>query len=417
MATIPDGFDLVPLSADRLRDVLDLDLWAFPAPESVEDLLALPSPLTWERAFALTEVGRPEQLVAVHASYPFGSCPVPGGRVAAAGLTWVGVHPGWRRRGLLRAMIHSHFEDCRRLGEPVSVLTASEPAIYGRFGYGLASVRVHLTLRRGAALRPVTGSERVSVRYETLDAGRHGDLVGRLHAAVERPGWITRETAELGAAVLGDPPVFRRGREAMRILIAERDDSEVGYALFRRASKFSDAGPEGTVSVEEVVAGDPATAHALWSRLLDLDLTHEVTSGMLAPDDALLGLLVDVRAARPAVKDNVWVRILDVPAALSARQFQAPVDVVLEVADDLVPGTAGRWHVRADAFSPATVERTDAPADLALGIRELGAAYLGGASLAALAAAGLVQERRPGSLLPAAAAFGWPVAPGSSWIF
>lgn len=417
MATIPHGLEQVALTADRLRDVLDLDLWAFPASESLEDLLDVPSPLTWERAFGLAEAGRPEQLVALHASYPFGSCPVPGGRVRAAGLTWVGVHPGWRRRGLLRSMIGTHFAHSLDRGEPVSLLTASEPAIYGRFGYGLATARVHLTLRRGAALRPIVGSERVRVRFETADAGRHGALVARLHTAVDRPGWITRETPELAAAWLSDPPVFRAGREVQRILIAERDGDDVGYALFRRTTKRSDGGPEGTVAVQELVADDPATAHALWSRLLDLDLTTEVTSGQLAPDDALLGLLVDVRAARPTLKDNVWARILDVPAALTARQYQAPLDVVLEVADELVPANAGRWRVRADAFAPAHVVRTDAPADLALDVRELGAIYFGGTSLAALAASGLVSELRSGTLLPAAAGFGWPVAPGSSWLF
>ena len=84
----------------------------------------------------------PERLVALHASYPFAHCPVPGGRVRAAGLTWVGVHPQWRRRGLLSAMIGTHFAHCQQWGEPVSLLTASEPAIYGRFGYGLTVERL-----------------------------------------------------------------------------------------------------------------------------------------------------------------------------------------------------------------------------------------------------------------------------------
>ncbi len=79
--------------------------------------------------------------------------------------------------------------------------------------------------------------------------------------------------------------------------IAERGGEAVGYALFRRKSSWAEAGPEGTVGVQELVATDPAVAHALWSRLLDLDLTTEVTSGMLADDDPLLSLLVDLRAA------------------------------------------------------------------------------------------------------------------------
>ena len=414
---LPDGFDMISPGPDRLAEVLELDRWAFPTTDTLEDLLALPSPLTWERTRAVIRSERPEELVALRASYPFGHCPVPGGRLKVAGLTWVGVHPQWRRRGLLSAMIAEHFAHCHDRDEPVSLLFAAEAGIYGRFGYGLASRQVNLTLPRRAALRDVPGTDRLGVRIEKLSPERHGGLIARLHGAVERPGWVTRETPELAAMWLCDAPIFRRGAEEERILVVERAGEPVGYALFRRKSTWGPAGPDGSVGVTEAVASDPAVAHVLWSRLLDLDLTTELTSGNLAVDDPLLDLLVDVRSGRATSKDNLWARIIDLPAALSGRQYQASVDVVLDVTDALLPDNAGRWHLVAHAFGPATVERTDADADLALDVRELGAAYLGGTSLAALAAAGQVTELRPGALLPAAAAFGWPVAPLANWVF
>lgn len=414
---LPDGFDLVPLTSERLPDVLALDMWAFPTSDSLEDLLAAPSGLTWDRTFGVVRTDRPEELVALHASYPFSRTPVPGGHLPIAGLTWVGVHPQWRRRGLLRAMIDVHFQHCRDRGEPVSLLFAAEAGIYGRFGYGLASRHVGLTLKRRAALRPVAGTEELDVRMEILSLDRHGDLVARLHAAVDRPGWVTRETQELAATRLSNAPLFRNGREDERILIVERAGEPVGYALFRRKSDWGPGGPEGSVRVAETVATDPAVAHVLWSRLLDLDLTSEITSGMLALDDPLLSLVEDVRAARPVEHDNLWARIIDLPTALAGRQFQAEVDVVVEVSDRLLPDNAGRWRLTAPAFGPATVERTDTSPDLALDIRELGAAYLGGTSLVELAAAGFVDERTPGTLRAASVAFGWPQLPVSSWIF
>ncbi len=91
--------------------------------------------------------------------------------------------------------------------------------------------------------------------------------------------------------------------------------------------------------------------------------------------------------------------------------------MVLEVTDARLPHNAGRWRVTAEAFGGARVERTDAQADLALDVRELGSAYLGGTTLTELAGAGLVTELRAGALREASVAFGWPVAPGSSWIF
>lgn len=415
--TLPDGFEMITPGPDRLAEVLELDRWAFPTADSLEDLLAVPSPLTWERTRAVIRTGRPGELVAVRSSYPFGHCPVPGGRLKVAGLTWVGVHPQWRRRGLLTAMIAEHFAHCRDRDEPVSLLFAAEAGIYGRFGYGLSSRQLNLTLPRRAPLREVPGAEDLDVRIEKVSPEHHGDLIARLHGAVERPGWVTRETPELAAMWLCDAPIFRQGNEEQRILIVERAGEPAGYALFRRKIEWAPAGPEGSVGVSESVASDPAVAHVLWSRLLDLDLTTQLTTGQLALDDPLLSLLVDVRSGRATSKDNLWARIIDLPAALAGRQYQAAVDVVLDVTDELLPGNAGRWRLSAPAFGPATVERTDADADLALDVRELGAAYLGGTSLAGLAAAGLVKELRTGTLLPAASAFGWPLAPVSNWVF
>lgn len=417
MTTLPDGFDIVPLNPDRLADVLTLDTWAFPTADSLDELLKLPSPLTWERAFGVIQADRPDELVAMRASYPFASTPVPGGQLPVAGLTWVGVHPQWRRRGLLRAMIDDHFAHCRDRGEPLSLLFAAEAGIYGRFGYGLASRHVGLTLKRLAQLRPVPGTAGLDVRMETVSLERHGELIARLHGAVDRPGWVTRETSELEAMWLSDSPLFRNGREVERILIVERAGEPVGYALFRRKTEWGAGGPEGSVRVAETVAADPAVAHVLWSRLLDLDLTTEVTTGLLPLDDPLLSLVVDIRAAHPVEHDNLWARIIDLPTALAGRRYQADVDVVLEVADELVGANAGRWRITADAFAEPAVTRTEDAPDLALDVRELGAAYLGGTSLIELAGAGLVTETRPGTLQRASVAFGWPKLPVASWIF
>jgi predicted acetyltransferase len=138
---------------------------------------------------------------------------------------------------------------------------------------------------------------------------------------------------------------------------------------------------------------------------------------MLAVDDPMLSLLVDVRSAQARWQDNLWLRIIDLPGALASRRFQAGLDVVLEVTDDLCPDNAGRWRLRSEAFGEPQVTRTDGPAGLALDVRELGAAYLGGTSLVELAGAGLVSEQTPGALRTASVAFGWSKAPVAGWIF
>ncbi len=412
MSTLPAGYRAVDLPESRSGDVLELDLWAFPSAQSAEDLKEVPLSLDWTRVRGI-EHG--DELVAMHGSYGMRAFPVPGARAGVSFLTYVGVHPGHRRRGLLTAMIREHVERSLARGEAVSGLFAAEPAIYGRFGYGGAATHTSGTIRRGAALHPVAGSQDVRVRLTKADAAAY-DVVARLHATPDRPGWATRETAAQRAAWEADPALWRDGAESRRVAVAERDGEPVGYALFRRKEKWEATGARGTVLVREVVAADVAVARALWGVLLDLDLMESVQVSMLAPDDVLWHLLVDTRAADRRCSDNLWMRLLDVPAALAQRRYQAPVDVVLDVTDPFLPANTGRFRL-VGGPDGAEATRTDAAADLAVTAQALGAAYLGGVSLAALAAAGQVTERAPGTLAPAATAFGWPLAPVCSWVF
>jgi predicted acetyltransferase len=405
-----------PLSKAEEAEFFEVDQWAFGFDPADADVEAAREQLEWERV-AGVRLGDPPELAGIHAVLTQ-DLTVPGGSVRCGGLTWVAVHPQARRRGVLRAMMRYHLDDLRERGEPVSALYAAEPAIYGRFGYGLTSRWLHLTVPRGAALRAVPGSDTLTARFETADRKAHGPLVADLfeRARAGRPGWVSRSEGALWASAFL-VPASARGQDHLRLLTVQDGAGEPrGYALFSRRMDWSATGPSGTVSVREAVALDAAAAHALWSRLLDLDLTVRVEVGRRAADDALLHLLVDVRAADPRVTDALWLRIVDLPTTLAARRYLAPVEVVLDVADTFCPWNAGRWRLTGGPDG-ASCRATDAQPDLALDVRDLASAYLGGESLAALAGAGLVRELRPGALLAAAAAFGWPVAPYCGWLF
>lgn len=416
---IPFGFSELELDEHSQRGLLELDAWAFPAPQDITELSSWPLPFEMERTRAWRADDDPSP-VAMHSSYAFAEFPVPGGTLPAAGLSWVGVHPQYRRRGMLRAMIATHFEDCERRGESISALTASEPAIYGRFGYGLASRAVSVRIPHGAALREVPQANAVPIRFERFDATTHGALVAHLHRRAaritpNRPGWVTRETAALRAAFEHDPASLRDGFEERRILIAGGQEP-TGYALFRRKLDWGAAGAEGTAKVEELVGLDPASTAALWSHLLDLDLIGTVTARMLALDDPLMHLLLDARRAEPRVTDNLWVRIVDLVTALATRQYAAPLDLRIGVSDQLRVANNGCWRLQAEAFSDDVRIVPADDAQVTLGVRELGALYLGGASAASLAAAGLIQGDAA-SVAQLSAAFSWPNQPSSSWIF
>lgn len=419
---LPPGYRMAVLGADDEDAILEVDGWGFAFEIAPEVRAVLPFPLEPGRTvgvWAPERAGAEPSLAALHSSYAFTDFGVPGATLPTAGLTWVAVHPQHRRRGLASAMVRTHLERSRARGEALSALFASEPAIYGRFGYGCAAHHLTLTVPRGAPLRDVVGTEGLEVVFETADPARHSSLVADVHTAHVRPGWAHRATEAMRTRAVLDVPAWRDGAERLRIAVVSDAAGEPrGYALFQRKEHWSDLNrPEGTVRIRECVTLDGAASRVLWGALLDLDLMTTVKTGILATDDPLLHLLLDVRAAEPRPTDNLWVRIVDLPAALEGRRYASAVDVVLDVTDHVLPANAGRWRLRAGPDGVAVTASTDDAADLALDVRELGAAYLGGVPLAALARAGLVEERTAGALQAAATAFGWPVAPVCSFVF
>jgi len=336
---------------------------------------------------------------------------VPGGAsVPTAGVTMVSVAATHRRRGLLTAMMRRQLDDIRSWGEPLAVLTASEPAIYGRFGYGAATFQLDAeidTVRAG--LTVPDGTDDVRLRYadpvEALDVCEavYAQLVpGRPGMPARRPGW-----EKVGVL---DPESERGGASPLQCVVAERDGATVGYARFRVKPSWGLGGPDGEVVLSALDALDPAAAAALWRFLFDLDLTSSLRVRGRPVDDSWQYLVRDVRRCRPALRDALYLRPVEVGAALAARTYRTPVDVVLEVEDAFCPWNTGRWRLSGDAKG-AVCEPTRDAADLALSVRELGAAYLGGVSLTALAAAGRVRELRGGALAEASVAFGSDPAP------
>lgn len=395
----------VERAADAARFLAtDHTVWfaEIPAADTEEQLIGLAE----EHRFAADVEGSdPETYPGVYGVFPL-TLSVPGPQtsvrqVPCAGLTWVGVHPDHRRKGILTAMLRHHLEQVREeTGTHVSALHASEPAIYGRYGYGLASLELEVTLGRGTTLTAPHLEDAAATVTTQMATASDTDVHKRLRechlgaaplgSVVGHPGYYARVTHEL--------PEWMRGKEPWRVLFARRDGVDVGFAAFRRTAKWERARPSGELQVW-VLIGDPATQLALLRRLVDFDLIGTIKVGTVGVDDALLSWAGGPRATSDvAIYDSLWVRLVDLPEALQARAWSAPCDVVVEVADTAAPWNAGSWRIRSDADGQATVERSTAEADLALRVEALGGAYLGGGNLVALQRAGLVAERRHGAV-------------------
>ncbi|MCZ7414223.1 MULTISPECIES: GNAT family N-acetyltransferase [unclassified Streptomyces] len=403
------------MRADEWDAWFDTVVRAFGAdPAEQEERRAWRGVLEVERALTAVD-GR--EIVGTAANYSF-RLTVPGGAaVPTAGLSAVSVAPTHRRRGVLTGMMRRQLDDVRAAGEPLSVLRASEPAIYGRFGYGVASRCLGATVdttRVSFAAPPGTDDVRLRLADPEKSLPDCEALYARLVPG--RPGMLRRMSAAWERRQVRVRPGERGDASPLQCVLAERGGELVGYARYTFRPRWDDDGPHGSVRLRDLDALDPAATAALWRYLAGIDLTESIAVHDRPVDDPLQHLVSDPRRCRLRLGDQLHLRTVEVGAALAARTYTAPVDVVLDVADAFCPWNAGRWRLSGDGRG-AVCERTDAPAELGLSVRELGAAYLGGVTLAELAEAGLVREERTGALAAASMAFAGTRAPWAAYGF
>ena len=345
---------------------------------------------------------------------------VPGAVMPVAGIATVGVTPTHRRRGILTSMMRRQLTDQHARGdEPIAVLRPAEAGIYGRYGYGPATWGNQLRGDRHALqFRPGTDFGDGAVRL--LPRAQARPLIEGVYDEVRRgsAGWPDRQESHWNVRLF-DEPQARGGATSLRFSVhRERDGRTTGYILYRHLTTREAASGDGrTVQVVELAAASRQAYAALWRFLAGIDLAPWIDYEG-AVDEALPHLLTDPRAVRSAVVDRLWVRLVDVDRALAGRRYATAVDLVLEVEDAFCPWNGGRHRLQAEG-DDVSCAPTQAPAELRLGVAELGSLFLGGTTPAALAAAGLVQELRPGALARATAAFRGerePFYPGG-WAF
>jgi predicted acetyltransferase len=396
---------IVPLTpADRQR-LLKVDLAAFFFDPNAYPADIVTSHFDWVRTFGAAREGS-DGLAGIYTSYDM-AVTAPGPlnaltRVPMSGLSWVSVHPDHRRRGVLREMVTHHFARLHEEGAALSGLHAAEVGIYGRFGYGISSIELKLELERSAVLTAPSlddAASRVTTRFVAADSDDVAQVVHDLHlrCADSTLGAVTRPD-RMARPLFVDLPLARQGREPSQVLLAHVDGRPVGYAVFSREAKWKDFRASGTVAVSEVAAADPATLLALTRRLVDFDLTTSITINGRGADDPLVWWAGGPRALGVKSCDSLWLRLIDVDAALTARGYSSVCDIVLDVVDPICPWNQRAWRLTVDQDGVATCQPTADKADVRLPVQALGAAYLGSRSLATQSDQGLVTELTPGSL-------------------
>jgi predicted acetyltransferase len=301
--------------------------------------------------------------------------------------------------GMMRLMI----DDCHRRGEPLAALWAAEAAIYQRFGFGLATMSVNLEAETAAV-----GFAREWPREGTcrlIPAGDGLGLVTPIYEAAKskRAGFLAR-TPDWWLGILPLAEKDAKGGGARRLVVYETAEGPEAYAIYKTKGEWNNRGPAGTLTVEEAIASTPRGMREIWRYLLEVDLVRTLKTWRLPADHPLFLLADEPRRLGTTMGDGLWLRIIDLAAALAGRTYgldgHGSGTLTFDLRDEYCPWNAGRWLLDV-SDGHATVSRTEAPAAFALDANDLGSLFLGGFTATALAGAGRVVELRPGGLIAA----------------
>jgi predicted acetyltransferase len=371
-------------TSDDLPDMAVVDGRAFGVPQTPADLEDF-RPLFDPDRYLLACDPDDASIVGVTGSYLF-DVTLPGGAaLPVPGVTWVSVAATHRRRGILRALLTVQHRELAETGAALAVLTASEGGIYGRFGYGTATVHRSVRIER----------RRAEFRADAPDPGGvrmvDGEEIRKLAPPIHRrwasitPGAVWRTDAWWDRLLL-DRERHRQGSSPL-FHLAHPD----GYASYRIRRD------DDSCVVAEVVAATEEAHAALWRILLALDLTETVHAWSRPAEDPLPDLLTDPRQVRTTgLADGMWARPLDVPAALAARRYAVEIDCVLDVRDPFLD-LGGRFRLRGGPDGADCV-RTDAAVDIGTDMATLGGLLFGGRRATTLARAGLLVTDDPALL-------------------
>ncbi len=320
----------------------------------------------------------------------------PGGAdVPGIAVSSVAVLPTHRRRGLLTRMITEDLGLAHERGLPLAVLIAAEAPIYGRYGFGPATETSRWTVDARTA-RVAAGARRSSGTVRLVDEAALRPLAPAIHAAARRPGELdrpdTRWDRDLGITPAEPARVPRTG-----LLHTAADGTPDGFATYRAEEVWVDRVYASVLHLDQFWAATDEAYAGLWSLLLDVDTVARVDALELAVDEPLPWLLADPRTARQVSRNDFqWSRLIDPAAVLSARGYETPGAVVVEVAD-AAGWAAGTYLLEADASGAGSCTRTSRTAELTLGVGLLSSAWLGSNTLPAAVVAGLVDEHVPGA--------------------
>jgi len=361
-----------------------------PTPADVETATKLIEP---DRAHVVYAAG---QVVGAAGAYSH-ELAVPLGVVRAAGVCQVAVLPTHRRRGILSKLMQAQLADIHRRGEAVACLWTSEEPIYRRFGYGMASQRISVEIDATAARKMRNAPERQG-KVRLIERERAYDEIAPIYARIwqKHPGMFFRSEDWWRCSRLPDQGQFQ----------AVWEDS--AYALYRINLTGIDS---GELRVVEALADSVEGTREIWRFLLEIDRIKVISAFSLPVDHPLILMLEEPRKMNMRIADSLWIRIVDLKAALNGRAL-GEGSVLVQITDSLLPHNEGVWKIGREG-----VVRVSTAPEILVDISDLGSVYLSGFTFTELAGAGRAQERVPGAIRRADRVFSWDCKPWCPELF
>lgn len=379
---------------DEMRAAFEAGNVAFGAELRDDDFEIHKQELPPDRVFAAFDGGKAVGLAAAVAF----EMTIPGGVAPCAGITYVGVMPTHRRRGVLTQLMRAQLDDLHGRGEPLAALWASEPVIYGRFGYGIAAPAASMEAEKaGFAYRDDPGPTG-TVRLVTKDEARKLFPPIYERARLQRHGMMSRSDARWDNRV-HDPEHWRDGASPKYYVLIELDGQGEAFAMYRIKEKWERGMPQSELVLVDAIATSTEATRELWRYLFGVDLIAKVSLWNYDPATPLFLMVKDARRLQLKVSDGIWLRLVDVGEALRRRSYAHDGSVVLEIKDEFCAWNEGRYRAGDDGGP------TEDAAELRLSAADLASAYLGAFSFERLAAAGRVEELAEGAITRATALF------------
>ncbi len=401
------AIEIGTLPEARLEDWLACDAAAFGGQTEPEDLAQFREFLVFDRCQMALDEG---EIVSTACVFPF-EMSVPGAVTPMAGVSFVSVKPTHRRKGVLTAMMRHQLEDVRERGESMASLWASESVIYGRFGYGMSSESVEWEIDRPFASLTAGTAPHGRFRLVSEDAALRDWPAFFDSVRAGQPGMFSRSTAHWKRHRF-----YNREKAKPRFWVQYEVGGQIaGYAYYRNTQRESRNIADNHVEVMELIAANDEAYTALWRYIFGIDLVSKITAYHRPVDEPLVHMLIDPRRLQRTPQDGLWLRVVDAEAALATRRYSREGSLVVDVTDRFLEWGNGRYLVEGGPEG-ATCSVTTREPEIRMGIRDLGAVYMGATSFTSLARAGRVEGERE-ALLKADGMFRWEPQPWCPEVF